>query len=222
MLFKPIDMCSMIAIPTVQSQIGLALSKSLFPQSAKFIPIFMKLPNLMEDRFNLHDLLWYEVATIAMKNFVLKAANLGGGGPKKQAVNPNPLSVFDVHQSLSPGGDLCESFPCVQTIASALGEVNVRIHVIPSTTSQMQALGVNVNARPRADPERDGSNSNQEQSPMKALMCSVCRTTDSDLRSRSKSGLMKCSACLSDAVKYCSQACQRADWKNHKKVCKAK
>ena len=36
--------------------------------------------------------------------------------------------------------------------------------------------------------------------------------------SEARDSLLKCSACGS--VGYCNQSCQKADWKNHKKVCR--
>ena len=45
--------------------------------------------------------------------------------------------------------------------------------------------------------------------------CRLCGKGNSDDGGK---GLLRCSRCL--AVRYCSVECQRADWKEHKKVCK--
>ena len=52
-----------------------------------------------------------------------------------------------------------------------------------------------------------------------AALCETgCRLCGKGNSEDGRKGLLRCSRCL--AVRYCSVECQRADWKEHKKVCK--
>ena len=193
--------------------------KAMDPSKSNY-PFFMHLPS-MED-LSPEELVWLEAAMPAVGEFVLEAARLGGGG--KNAVSSAPVMQPDEVFSalLNPTftshatPTLVNGFPCRQKISTTTGEIQVILHVEPTQTSITHAKSFN-------EPPREVSEGPAQDSvEMSATsrMCFICRRTESDLLSRSGTGLKKCSACRSDVLRYCSAECQKRDWKRHKPACR--
>ncbi|KAJ9487385.1 hypothetical protein VN97_g5937 [Penicillium thymicola] len=86
----------------------------------------------------------------------------------------------------------------------ALAKHCVRVAISPAFASALVDKPIDVSALPSA---RDASGQD-------LISCQVCGKDDEE-----GSALRNCSRC--HKAKYCSRDCQKADWKKHKKVCKA-
>lgn len=189
--------------------------KSLQPSKSHY-PVFECHPS--QNDLSAQDLVWLEAAMPAIGEFVAEGARLGGGGPNPGATPPeNVMSSKSVFQALLPRvGSLSAEYPCVQNILTSAGEVHVTVHVHATATSASQATAQY--QPPTQDTE--GVAAVDEVQPPTCRMCFVCRRTQSDLLSRSSTGLMICSSCRSPHVRYCSAHCQKLDWKRHKVSCR--
>ena len=134
---------------------------------------------------------------------------MGGGGIKDitREREVEPMSALDILtsvidpnmiQQVNPGSSvtsLADSFPCVQTISSSLGDVNITISVLPTMT----VIATAKNAAPSVVQQISDSNvmrpplpKDFEADESNSRVCAVCRKTDSDIRSRGGKGLKLC------------------------------
>jgi hypothetical protein len=155
------------------------------------------------------DVTFCEAALTAVARFISEAARLGDdAGASDRPIPESPLNPTQVLSRVVEGGPHMGEFPCTQSIATSLGERAVVVTVIPtvSTMSHLTTGGaVTAKAVTPLSPE--------------FRLCIVCRKTESDIRSTTGHGLKKCAACQSVTERYCSQACQKQDWKRHKLHC---
>lgn len=182
--------------------------QELVPDKDSF-PVFMRLSSAISE----DDFLWFESALPAISHFIQHCACLGGGGrgtAPEMGVQLSPLDVL--YSVLDPdlsGGmvmtsgveSLSGTYPCLQTVPSAKGDASVTIHVVPTQSvlahAQNQPLRKDIAASsPFHVPEEY-----HDLPESKTRKCLVCGKTDSDLRSRGKSGLLLC-ACQDEGVRY--------------------
>lgn len=183
---------------------------------------------------SLPDLKWFEAAMPAVGAFVAEAARLGGGGRHAdstiRAMSPRDVLFSLCEPSTAPimmdGPSLANTFPCVQTVECSKGptKVTIRVHLTATALSQANDQPVHVRGPVEqktfiaANPGGSSMPNSAEQVTSKR--CFVCNRTESDIRSRSSTGLQKCSGCMSEFILYCSRECQKAHWKAHKSVCR--
>lgn len=156
-----------------------------------------------------NDVIFCEAALTAVTSFISEAARLGGDGGEDGSATPDtPLSQWQVMARVMEGGNDMGSFPCKQTIPTSRGDRTVTVTLIP-TMSNVSHLTTG------------GATTGNPVNPMSPnfRFCIVCRKTESDVRSSTGHGLLKCGACGSSTEKYCSQVCQRQDWRRHKLTC---
>lgn len=149
----------------------------------------------------LSDWQFLEIALVAVADFVLEAARLGGGGKSPDALNADEvLSAGAIVDRLSVGSAFV-GFPCVQVIKSCRGDITANVSIQPTLSAF-------------AHTETGGAvshGSNRVVEPLKATqkICMVCRKTESDLLSRSGCKLLLCGRCKSQTERYCSVECQK-------------
>lgn len=185
----------------------LALSL-LFQEGKKKYPVLLKTNGVSLETLNRSDIYFLETGLRCVADFILEAARLSGGGPQPSAEGrKRPDEVLE----LLKYDDSKSYYPCKQVKMTSQGEVNVAMGLIVTMTTISHSV-------------TDGAICNDARGEVRELSsnhktCIVCHKTESDCRSKSGKGLLRCSACNSDTAKYCSKECQRVDWKRHKTVC---
>jgi hypothetical protein len=164
------------------------------------------------------DLVWLEAAAPAIGVFVQEAARMGGGGRVHNdgdIEGSQPLSMMQVLGSLvdpEKDGDyfatgpnepknLFREFPCVQSISSYFGSIEVRISVILTQTALAQAQEKSAEFLRKLTRDNGVAQQPVDLPAHTSRVCVTCFKTDSDMRSRGATGLFLC-ACRADGVRY--------------------
>ena len=173
----------------------------MFKDGKKNVPTIMKTNGLSPIDPSFEDIEFLEGAIRSIGNFVLEAANMGGGGVNP---SPTPRSPEEILMSLSgTSPDDLEAYPCLQRAATFRGEIEVRVQVVPTDTAyfHLETRGARIRAK------------DEDITPLSASInqCIVCSKTESDCRSTSGHGLRKCANCNSKNERYCGRECQKAD-----------
>lgn len=173
----------------------------MFEGGKKNAPKIVKTNGFSMIEPTIQDIEFLEGAIRPIGSFVLEAANLGGGGVEP---SPTPLSPSEVFERLSgTTAEYLELHPCLQKVVTFRGEVDVRIHLIPTDTASihLDTKGARVKS------------SDEEVTPLPVSIqeCIVCSKTESDCRSVSGHGLLKCGGCNSKNERYCGSSCQKSD-----------
>jgi hypothetical protein len=155
---------------------------------------------------SLEDLEFLEAALRAVADFITEAARLGGGGlGPAPAVDP-PLSRAEVVERLTFGCVESSTFPCSQSVPVTGEMATVNMGIVPTMTTFTHA-------------STGGAQYVEEEdiSPLAAnyRVCIVCKKTESDVRSVSSKGLLRCSKCRSVNERYCGRECQKSDCKSY-------
>lgn len=176
----------------------------MFSDGKKSRPVLHKTNGLSMEALRRDDVGFLEFGLKCVADFITEAAKLGGGGPTPSARTMTPEQVV---KHLSYGN---AHYPCLQTASTSDGDVQIRmgLHVTGTTIIHTQTGG----SVPVSD---------VNPLPFNLKICIICHKTESDCRSVSDRGLLRCSACNSQTERYCSRECQKADWKRHKLTCTA-
>jgi MYND finger len=167
----------------------------MFQNGQKSLPTLSKTNGFSMETMNKSDVDFLEFGMNVVADFVTEAA-------KQQLDGMDPMLVF---QTLTYGN---ESFPCIQSVETTHGVVNIKMGLIPTHISLMHT-------------RTGGSIKVEKITPLDSNLkvCIVCRKTESDCMSTTGKSLQKCSACSSSSERYCSRECQKIDWKRHKQTC---
>jgi hypothetical protein len=188
----------------------------VFKENSKkdIFPMFTRLSSSITEE----DMIWFETALPAIGKFVRYCAVLGGGsrdGLSAELLSTVTLTPEEVlysvidrrmnNLSLLQCNDvksLISEYPCVQDVPSAGGMMSrVTMHVLLSQAVLAHAQRQQSNVTTGDDVLRSPFstvNASMPQATNKA--CMVCRTTESDLRSRGGK-LLGC-PCKEDGIKY--------------------
>jgi hypothetical protein len=148
-----------------------------------------------------NDIAFLEVASRSVGDFVREAARLQTVREDGSAPLLSPEEV--IAQLLIGNSETDDTFPRLQSIQSCRGDLTVRVAIRPTETTFTHMLNKGVSKSVASGDVRPvAANIN---------VCIVCRKHESDIRSTTGTGLLRCSRCKNKEERYCSPECQRTD-----------